>query len=139
MASESDRTDAGSCQAPSGSIATCRAPSSRASHSRKGLDGWYATRVRMPGTLSASKGGRPVNSRYATEPSENRSVRASTERPRACSGDMNIGVPKNWPVDVSWTASSLAMPKSMIFGSPESWIMMFAGLMSRCTTPCACA
>jgi len=32
----------------------------------------------------------------------------------------------------------IASPKSMIFG-PESVIMMFAGVRSRCTTPRRCA
>ncbi len=35
----------------------------------------------------------------------------------------------------SWPCACLARPKSMIFGSPEGRRMMFAGLMSRWTTP----
>ena len=45
----------------------------------------------------------------------------------------------NWPGTVWWPASSLAIPKSMIFGRPEGRTMMFAGLMSRWTTRCAWA
>ena len=71
------------------------------------------------------------------------SLRASTCRsPVACSGLMYCGVPSERPVSVSrfppasFTAS--AMPKSASIASP-SWIRMFSGLMSRCTTPWRCA
>src|SRR5262245_9107568 len=47
----------------------------------------------------------------------------------------------NSPVEVSrWRAfSSCAMPKSVTLASPEGSTITLAGLMSRCTTPRACA
>ena len=39
----------------------------------------------------------PVAARYSTQPSENRSLRASTGSPLTCSGDMYAGVPTTAP------------------------------------------
>src|SRR5260221_51286 len=44
------------------------------------------------------------------------------------------------PVLVLWSAMRMrARPKSMIFACPPPFSMMLPGLMSRCTTPRACA
>ena len=66
----------------------------------------------------ASNARMPVSIRYSTAPSENRSLRASSGSPVACSGDMYDGVPKNSPALVSCAAGTLAIPKSMSLGSP---------------------
>jgi hypothetical protein len=44
---------------------------------------WNTTAVVAP-----VNGGRPVAISYSTTPKENRSLRASSRSPRACSGDM---------------------------------------------------
>ena len=48
-----------------------------------------------------SNGGRPVAIVYSTEPRLNRSLRASSGCPEACSGDMYNGVPTTVPAEVS--------------------------------------
>ena len=51
--------------------------------------GWVSVmRRRTPKLVSARKGGRPVHIAYSTLPRLNKSLRASMESPRACSGDM---------------------------------------------------
>ena len=66
-------------------------------------------------------------------------LRASIGSPRACSGDMYCGVPAITPLRVSVASSAArAKPKSVIATrSIPSSSKMFAGLMSRCTRPCA--
>ena len=51
---------------------------------------------------------------------------------------MYDGVPSRLPVAVRWSTESatFAMPKSVTFTWSPGSIMMFAGLMSRWTTPC---
>src|SRR5579863_4473131 len=39
----------------------------------------------------------------------------------------------------AWARFSFARPKSRILARPSRWIMMFSGLMSRCTMPAAWA
>ncbi len=56
----------------------------------------------------------------------------------SCSGDMWVGVPTTVPTCVSDDDSMRAIPKSMIFSFGPGVIIRFAGLMSRCTTPCLC-
>ena len=57
--------------------------------------------------------------------------------PSACSGDMNPGEPRAWPVPVSMLASAAReIPKSMIRG-PSSANSTFEGFRSRCTMPAA--
>ena len=68
------------------------------------------------------------------------SERWSARLPMTCSGDMYFGEPSITPVCVrSAEARMRAMPKSVIFTGPSATTMMFAGLMSRCTTPAWCA
>src|ERR1035438_10188191 len=73
-------------------------------------------------------------------PNDHRSVRRSTSRPDACSGDMYAGVPNTVP---SWVSSGAhetrARPKSRIFTSSSREIMIFELLMSRWTMFLACA
>jgi len=92
----------------------------------------------------------PVSISWRITPSENRSLRASTRSPRACSGDMYAAVPTSDPSTVRCSvrvsascapASSLsrcfATPKSRIFARPSEVRMTFSGLRSRWTTPAA--
>jgi hypothetical protein len=85
----------------------------------------------------------------------NRSVRASSSNPRACSGDMYGTVPTAAPGVVSCSSvgrpvfasaraglgggAAFARPKCRILACPRAVIKMFAGLLSRCTIPFACA
>ena len=85
--------------------------------------------------LLPPKAGRPVKASCSTVPRENRSLRASSSCPSACSGDMLAGVPKTCPGAVSCDAGCFAMPKSMSFGSPEGKSMTLAGLTSRWMMP----
>ncbi len=50
-------------------------------------------------------------------------------------------MPSTVAVWVSWELDELALaiPKSTTFTPPSSVIMMLPGLMSRCTSPAACA
>ena len=68
------------------------------------------------------------------------SVRASTCRPVACSGEMYSLVPSTVPVCVSPTcmSSDLAIPKSVTFASPPAR-STFCGFTSRWTSPCVWA
>ena len=62
------------------------------------------------------------------------SERASTDSPRACSGERYCAVPITALVAVTDVAASLmalAIPKSITFASPWVFIIMFAGLISR--------
>src|ERR1051325_7621846 len=99
--------------------------------------------------VSPANGKAPVASWYNTVPSENKSVRASTSPPRACSGDIYMIVPIAEPGEVNALVSALvssnenevlspscsfstfASPKSRIFTWPRSVMKIFAGLMSR--------
>jgi hypothetical protein len=66
------------------------------------------------------------------QPSENRSLRASTACPRACSGDMKLALPLTTPVCVRLTRSfDFTMPKSDSFTSPASDTRMLPVAMSR--------
>lgn len=95
--------------------------------------------LRMADAVSPLNAGRPAIISYMTAPSENRSDRASTGSPRACSGDMYAAVPMIAPgLDVvvevvtaseaarlsSWS-TPLATPKSSSFTRPESVTLMF--------------
>ena len=86
---------------------------------------------------SARNGGRPVHIAYSTQPKLNKSLRASTASPCACSGDIYCGVPATSPGRVISTSSTArARPKSVIRtrSTPFS-SRTFEGLMSRWTTP----
>jgi len=86
-------------------------------------------------------GATPVTISYRTTPRLKMSLRPSTGRPRACSGDMYLAVPTMIPGCVSLdesrrpvtAASSVkrAIPKSTTFTTPSGRIMMFSGLISR--------
>ncbi len=87
---------------------------------------------------SASNGRRPVVSWNSMMPTEYRSERASTPRPRACSGDRYCGVPTTMPVcviEVTPDCMARAMPKSMTLTTPRLVIITLPGLMSRWTRP----
>jgi len=66
--------------------------------------------------------------------------------PAACSGAMYAGVPMDVPICVSAALPelvrdalmALAMPKSVTTAAPPE-MSTLSGLMSRCTTPRACA
>ena len=97
---------------------------------------WYITAL----TLSPVNGAAPVSISYRITPSEKMSERWSARLPITCSGDMYFGEPIIMPVCVCTLDERMrAMPKSVIFTGPLSGTMMFAGLMSRCTTPRSCA
>ena len=69
---------------------------------------------------------------------EYRSERASTDSPRACSGERYWAVPTTvwvWVTVEAESSMALAMPKSMTFTAPVEVSMMFPGLMSRWTIP----
>ncbi len=71
-------------------------------------------------------------------PTEYRSERASTPRPRACSGERYCGVPTTMPVcviDVTPDCMARAMPKSMTLTTPRLVTITLPGLMSRWTSP----
>ena len=71
------------------------------------------------------------------------SARPSSVFPCTCSGERYFAVPIMRSALVRSVSSfsldftPLAMPKSVSQISPLRTIMMFAGLMSRCTMPCA--
>ena len=137
------------------------------SSSRCGISGFRRTagtgaRCRISLNAAAEvaprNGNFPVAISYNTVPNENRSVRASSSFPNACSGDIYATVPRAEPglvicsLESSNVASSdavspvaptplatFASPKSKIFACPRVVTKMFAGLMSRCTIPFACA
>ena len=52
---------------------------------------------KITATVDPEKGTTPVAISYSTTPSENRSERASSSSPRACSGDMYATVPIELP------------------------------------------
>ncbi len=95
--------------------------------------------MRMPGTVGALNGTRPVIISYATTPRAYRSVRASISlSPAACSGLMYVGVPIATPVPVRVpepVSRALAIPKSvtmtrrrvpsrrMLSGFTSRWMM----------------
>ena len=119
------------------------------------------SRFRMASKIIAEvspwNGTLPVAISYKTAPNENRSVRRSSSFPFACSGDMYATVPTAVPglvrncrsgpavaavipsAAVSGEAFTLASPKSRTLACPRLVTKMFAGLMSRCTIPSACA
>ncbi len=101
----------------------------------------------------------PLSISNRMQPNENTSVRASTLRPRACSGDMYAAVPRITPSCVAWyvnvgdwlrctsardeedasEAVGLASPKSSTLTWPSGVSRTFAGFRSRWTTPFRCA
>ena len=106
------------------------------------------------GVVAPANARLPVSISYSTAPKEKISLRRSTGRPTACSGDMYAAVPRITPVRV-WpsvsvgelasddgggsSSSTLAKPKSSTFTTPSGVILMFAGFRSRWTTPRSCA
>ncbi len=102
-----------------------------------GGSSWTCAYARASGE-SASKGSRPVSSSKSMMPTEYRSERASTPRPRACSGERYCGVPTTMPVwvmEVTPDCMARAMPKSMTLTTPRLFSMTLPGLMSRWTSP----
>jgi hypothetical protein len=93
--------------------------------------------------------GNPVAISYSTAPNENRSVRASSSSPAACSGDIYAIVPTAVPglvrfisfitvgaapsdaAELVCPGATFANPKSRILACPCSVTKMLAGLMSR--------
>ncbi len=139
------------------SIFRTRASSSRgtAGLSRVSEGGSAWSSASMTATVFApSNGRRPARSSQSSTPSEKTSVRASTSRPRACSGDMYATVPSTAPgaervgstpiglqvlLPSPGTGRNAARPKSRTFTCPLPSTMTLPGLMSRWTTPRACA
>ena len=130
-----------------GSLASSRSMMASSQSGMSGLssriDRCRSSQTRLSTAIaeSARNGGRPRPWRRARRPAQNRSARASTGSPRACSGAMYCGVPAMTPLCVRLASSiararpkSVSLTRSMQFSS-----RMFAGLMSRCTTPWACA
>ena len=75
----------------------------------------------------------------STQPREYKSACGPAGRPEACSGDRYAAVPSTIAVPVPLVPpSARAMPKSRTLTSPPA-STMFAGVMSRCTSPAACA
>ena len=113
--------------------------------------------LKISADVSPRNGNVPVDISYSTVPNENKSVRASNSLPRVCSGDMYATVPSAVPGFVRWSSSmvsaDVALPllaefaAAVIFARPKSRILawlrlvtkIFAGLISRCTIPFACA
>ena len=103
--------------------------------------------VRTRCVLSRTNGGAPLSSSYARQPHAYRSARPSmSASPAICSGAMYAGVPIAMPDCVNVAPppivrdadNAFAMPKSVTTAVPcESSTL--SGLMSRCTTPRACA
>ena len=120
------------------STASSSGPSARFS-SEGGTGSSRSTLYMMVVVDSPVNGFSPVSSWYSTTPQENRSLRPSTGWLVNCSGDMYEGVPSTAPVCVSSDAPMRAMPKSATLTRPPASRIRLAGLMSRCTTPCACA
>ena len=96
----------------------------------------------------------PASISYSTAPKEKISLRRSTGRPTACSGDMYAAVPRIMPArvcpmvmvgefaseDLGGSSSrTLARPKSSTFTTPSGVILMLAGFRSRCMMLRSCA
>ena len=60
-------------------------------------------------------------------------------RPRTAPATCSSACRPSRPTSVSVDDSTCAMPKSVTFSRPAALTSRFAGLMSRCTTPCSCA
>ena len=126
----------------SGSIAPTRSiTDSSGPNSSVATIGCSVRAVSMPSVVSAANGRRPVTLSTRTSASEYRSERASSCAPRACSGDAYRAVPNTAPAGSVQLASARARarPKSATRTMPCSSNRRFAGLMSRCSTPRACA
>ncbi|PLC11106.1 hypothetical protein AUQ48_01105 [Kocuria flava] len=95
---------------------------------------WAATSTEV----SPTNGARPVSSSKSTHAAEYRSERASTDAPRACSGERYWAVPRTawaWVSAGAVSSTARAIPKSMTFTWPSGVTITLAGLMSRCTIP----
>jgi hypothetical protein len=106
----------------------------------------FTTRNRISGTCAPWNGERPLSIAASTAPNAHTSVAGLVFFPIACSGAMYSGVPKTWPVTVSFStgaspsaASSPAMPKSSSrspSGMPGERVQSrFSGFRSRWITP----
>src|SRR6266542_2484759 len=94
--------------------------------------------------VSASWTCRPERARNIVAPTAHKSVRpsSSSDRPQACSGGMNAGVPIVEPDGVACERCGLpsrAIPKSSSLTWPLEVRKMLLGLISRWTIPLACA
>ena len=96
-----------------------------------------ASRRSVPIKDGMANGAFPVTIMNSTLPRAKRSARASTDSPRACSGDMYSGVPAPRPVWVRRASSAArARPKSVRrTPSDGDSSRMFAGFTSRWTSP----
>ena len=114
----------------------------------------FSTAPRMSCTSSPSNAARPVSISYSTHPNAKMSVRLSTVRPFACSGDMYAAVPRITPAFVAAMLSvgdcerlafdgsvsnAFASPKSSTFTFPSGVIFTLAGFRSRWMIPFSCA
>ena len=113
-----------------------------------------STAASVSETVSPSNALRPESISYSTAPNAQMSARLSTDRPRACSGDMYAAVPITTPACVAaavsvgecvWSGddaspvSALARPKSSTLTLPSGVTFTLAGFRSRCTIPFSCA
>ena len=82
----------------------------------------------------------PVSSSYSTRPErvDVGPLRQRRARARAVRAPCSAGVPVR-SVKAAHRSLEMAIPKSVIRTSPSSSMSTFAGLRSRCSTPCACA
>ena len=129
-----------------GSLARARAITSSTSAGSPGSDARAAAgpcwmmRARIAGTLRPSKA-RLTGQQQVQHGSEREDVAATRppRRPAPAPATCRRACRRTRRRVVRCEAGTLAIPKSMIFGSPEASTMMLAGLMSRCTTPRAWA
>ena len=105
--------------------------------SHPGSEVWIAAEVCS--AVSCRNGWRPLASSVRTTPSENTSLAPVRVFPWICSGDMYPRVPMGIPARSSPVPMWAAAPKSRTFTYPSGRTIRFSGLMSRCTTPPACA
>jgi hypothetical protein len=87
--------------------------------------------------VSPLNGVRPASSSYSSTPAEKMSDRPSIACPSlTCSGDMYERLSSTSRCRASVEVVSLATPKSSTLTVPSGRTNSFAGLMSRCVTPC---
>ena len=114
------------------------------SRRRTGGTGSSACRAMISRGVRPPNGADPASISYTTQARLYTSLRPSrSAAPAACSGLMYEGVPMASPIAVAppWgpaRSTARATPKSAMNACPSE-SRMFSGLMSRCTTPRACA
>ena len=99
------------------------------------------TACRIPPNESRRNGDSPLSAAHSSAPSDHRSDSGPVRAPDIRSGAVYSGEPTKDPVSVSVVApATCAIPKSVSTTRPVPVSRStFAGLMSRCRTPAACA